>query len=86
LIDNDKLNSADPKKVGHAVMHMADRLQAFQPETQVIAAAAFFLFLAERHRVPAQDAFTITKNLLASSLDGTQPELGAAQDYVRHEL
>lgn len=79
------MNNADPQLVARAGMTVADRLQDFPADAQVMGVAALFLILAEASGVPAQDVFTATKNLM-SNQEGRRPEFAALSDYVRNEL
>ena len=84
-MNRDLLNNASPRRVANACIDVLDRLQNYQPHEQIMAAAALFLSLAEAARVPAQDVFTATKNLI-NGVDGKRVEFRALDAYVRNEL
>lgn len=86
MIDRDTLNHVNPTDVGHATMALADRLQDIPREVGLVGIAALFLFVCEHLRAQPQDVFTVTKNMLAESLDGVNPELTAARLYVENEI
>lgn len=82
----DALNNASAQRSAIAAMNVIDRLQHFEAGEQVIGAAATFLLLCEHYGVPAQDAFTVTKNAM-NHADGRQiPEFRAVKMYVENEL
>lgn len=84
MIDRDKLNNTDPVHAAHASIAVLDRLQYFPQHIQATAAAVVFLVLAEHFKVPAQDIFTATKNMINAE-DGIA-EFRAVQDYVKYEI
>lgn len=74
LVDRDALMNASRSKVADACVAVFDRLQGLPKETQILALAAAFLLSTDASRIPAQEAFTATKNLMfcertASKLD-----------------
>lgn len=82
----DRLNSADPHASAVAAMTVIDRLQNFPPEQALIGLAATFLFVAEHFGINAQDAFTVTKNVINHADGRVIPEFKAVRDFVRNEL
>ncbi|MER9646771.1 hypothetical protein [Mesorhizobium sp. M0199] len=66
-------------------MTVLDRLQDFRPEIQIMGAAAVFLELANLLGIPAQEAFTATKNLINGD-DGKRAEFRAITAYLNGEL
>ncbi len=84
-LNRDLLNMADPRRVANGTMAVVDALQPFTPEQQLPALAAAFILLAEHYGVPAQDAFTITGNIMKHS-EGRRPEFAAAAAYMKGEL
>ena len=84
-LDFDKVTNAKAKPVGVAVMRVIDALQDLQPYEQAMGTAAAFLLLSEHLKVPAQDIFTSTKNLMNGS-DGVRPEFRATRAYMEHVL
>jgi len=86
-IDRDKMNNANVREVStscFAFVDTASRLN-MKPAVVPMALAATFLLLAERMKVPAQDLFTATKNLM-NHADGRRPEFAAAAEYMEKEL
>lgn len=84
-LNRDIMNMAGPRDVAMASMTVLDRLQDFRPEIQIMGAAAVFLELAEFLGIPAQEAFTATKNLINGD-EGKRPEFRAISDYLNGEL
>lgn len=84
MLDFDKINNADPRDVGLAVMSIADATQNQRQELRAMAAAAYYLMTCEAHELPPQSIFTATKNLLAEARDRT-PELAAAHLFIANE-
>lgn len=83
----DRMNAVAPRRIGNAAMDVLTSLQVrFTSEEQVLAAAAVFLILAERFNVPAQDAFTVVKNVMLGAEQGMHPEFRAARAYADNEL
>lgn len=85
MINRDLMNNARPRDVATAAMTVIDKLQNFQPHTQLMGAATVFLALAEYWNVPAQDVFRATQNLINSE-DGKLPEFKAVDHYIRTNL
>lgn len=67
-------------------MEVVAKLQNYKPEQQIVAACATFLFLCEHYRITAQDAFTVTTNMIADAPRRQVPEFNAVRDYVENEL
>lgn len=84
-LNRDVLNMAGPRDVAMASMTVLDRLQDFRPEIQIMGAAAVFLELADHIGIPAQEAFTATKNLINGD-DGKRPEFRAISAYLKGEI
>lgn len=85
MIHPDKINNADPQRVADASFAVIDRLQNYQPHEQVMALASAFVLLTEQHKLPAQDAFTTTKNLM-NEKSVLRPEFAAVRDYMKYEV
>lgn len=83
--DRDVMNNARALDVSSASLLILNTLQDEQPEVQIMGAAAVFLELAEFLKVPAQDVFTATKNLI-NDLDGKRVEFRAVRAYLEGEL
>ncbi len=84
-LNRDTLNMAAPVNVARAAMTVLDRLQDFDPEIQIMGAAAVFLELAEHIGIPAQEAFSATKNLINGD-DGKRHEFRAITAYLQGEI
>jgi hypothetical protein len=84
-MNRDLFNNANPRRVANATIACLDRLQDYQPHEQMLAAAALFVSLADHWKLPAQDAFTVVKNLMLHE-DRRRPEFGAVQLYMQNEL
>jgi hypothetical protein len=84
-MNRDLFNNANPRRVANATMSALDSLQNYQPHEQMLAAAALFVMLADHWRIPAQDAFTVVKNLMIGN-EMRRPEFGAVQLYMQNEL
>lgn len=83
--NRDKANNADPKQIAQAALAVIDRLQAFHPQLQPMAAAAVMLLLSDRLKMSAQDLFTLTKNIM-NSKHGLRFEFAAIRDYLKYEI
>jgi len=84
-LNRDTMNMARPANVANAAMTVLDRLQSFPAEIQIMGAAAVFLELAEHVGIPAQEAFSATKNLINGD-DGKRPEFAAITAYLQGEI
>ncbi|MGH0299334.1 MULTISPECIES: hypothetical protein [Sinorhizobium] len=84
-LNRDTLNMAAPVNVARASLTVLDRLQDFEPEIQIMGAAAVFLELAEHLGIPPQEAFAATKNLINGD-DGKRVEFRAIAAYLQGEL
>ena len=82
----DRMVNAEPRAVSQATMAVADGVQTLTPETQVMGDAAFFLLLCDAYKVPAQDVFTATTNLMNSEKGDAIPQFNAAREYIKHEV
>lgn len=84
MINRDQLNNADAAHVGRAGFAILDRLQNAPQHIQAIAAAAVFLTIADHIKVPAQDLFNVTKNMLNE--EDCNEHFAALRDYVKYEI
>lgn len=86
-MNRDLLNQTNARRAGNAVMAVINGVDRgnFQPHEQLVGLAAAFLFVSEHWGIPAQDVFTITKNLI-NGVEGIRPEFAAARDYIKQEL
>ena len=82
----DRLVNAPRKETAGLTIGLLDRLQlSVNHGVQVAACAALFLTVCERFGVPAQDAFTASKNLM-NDHDGRSHEFRGVQAYAENEL
>lgn len=84
-LDRDIMNMAAPRDVARASLATLNALQDFRPEIQIMGAATVFLSLAEHLGIPAQEAFSVTKNLINGD-DGKRPEFKGVDAYMKGEL
>lgn len=78
------MNAASPRRIIAVAMSMLDSVQTrYRPEEQAMGAAAVFLHLAEHYKVPAQDMFVATKNLINGS---GRKEFDAINFYLRDQF
>ena len=83
--NRDVMNNAPVRKVANAAMTCLDALQVkYTPEVQAMGAAVVLLALAEHYKIPAQDIFTATKNLINAG-DEQRSEFRAVKFYLREE-
>lgn len=68
LINRDRLMNASQSAVADGCVKIFDRIQGWPKEYQVLSLAAAFLLTCMSTRIPAQEAFTATKNLMADPL------------------
>jgi hypothetical protein len=85
-LNRDRLNNADQQRSAIASMEVIDRLQHHPADEQIVAAAAVFLMLAEHYGITAQDAFTVTKNVINDTDRKLIPEFRAVRQYIHEEL
>lgn len=83
--NRDVMNMAQPKHVAGAAMGVLNAIQDNRPEVQIMGVAATFLSLAEHLGIPAQEAFTATKNLINGD-EGKRSEFRALDAYMAGEI
>ena len=83
--NNDLMNMAPVKDSAVATMRVIDAVQDLPPHLQVIALTASFKLLIDRYGIDAQDAFTVTDNIMNAAA-GTRPEFAAVRMYLENEL
>ena len=88
LLDRDKMNDAGRYQVASAAIRALDRIQALPREVQVLALASAFLLTCTVADVPAQDAFTASKNLMYDPMTqtGIAPQFQGVQRYLEEEV
>jgi hypothetical protein len=84
MINRDQMTNADAQLVADAGIAILDRMQNYKPHIQPLALCAAFLTLAAHIRVPAQDLFTLTTNMLSE--EENIAEFKALRDYVKYEI
>jgi hypothetical protein len=85
LLDGDKLNLVGLRPVGNIAMAVADAVQDYKKEEQVVGAAAFFILLCKTFRIEPGEAFRIADRVIRSA-NAERPELIAAEHYMRENL
>ena len=83
-INRDLLNNADAETVARAGIDILDRMQNHPQHIQPLALAAAFITLADHLRVPAQDLFTVTTNMMTE--EENIAEFKAVKDYIKYEI
>lgn len=88
LIDRDRLNMADKRQVAKGCVRVFDRVQEMPKHIQLLSLAAAFILTANASGIPAQDAFTATKNLMYDPLtrSGIAPEFQAMDFHLKTEV
>lgn len=88
LVDRDKLMNAPRSKVADICVALFDRIQGLPKELQILGLAAAFLLTADASRIPAQEAFSAVKNLMASPLttSGLDLQFQAMRYHLETEL
>ncbi|WP_420381661.1 hypothetical protein [Novosphingobium sp.] len=84
LYDHDRLVNASQRTVSEGCVRIFDRIQGWPKENQILSLAAAFLLACMSARIPAQDAFTATKNLMADPL--TSSGMGAQFQAMKFHL
>lgn len=83
-LNRDQLNNADAERTARASIDILDRMQLHPQHIQPLALCAAFLSLAEHLRVPAQELFTVTTNMMAE--EENIAEFKALRDYIKYEV
>lgn len=83
-INRDLINNASADHVSRAGIDILDRMQNHPQHIQPVALAAAFLTIADHLRVPPQDLFTVTRNMMAE--EENIAEFKALRDYVKYEI
>lgn len=88
LIDRDRLNNANKYDVASTCVRIFDRIQAMDKEHQLLALACAFSLMADACRLPAQDIFTVAKNLMVDeqTATGIAPQFQAMRYHLDTEL
>jgi hypothetical protein len=67
-------------------MAVTDAVQRFQPEEQVLGAAAFFLMLCGVYGVHPGTALTTISNMINSEKIVARDQFNAARMYIENEI
>lgn len=86
MFNRDQFNNANPYSVAQVSLGIADVAQKHRAPENIIGAAYFFLLICKRYGVDPQDAFTVTKNLLAHGVAQRNPALIATQMFVENDI
>lgn len=88
LIDRDRINSADKAEVANTCVSLFDRIDMLPKHIQLLGLAAAFILMANASGIPAQDAFTATKNLMKDPLTATgiAPQFQAMDFHLKTEV
>lgn len=88
LIDRDRLNRADKAEVAETCVKLFDRIQHLPKHVQLLGLAAAFLLMCNASGIPAQDGFSVVKNLMYDPLtrSRTAPQFQAMDFHLRTEL
>lgn len=88
LIDRDRMNTADKGDVAQATVSLFDRIQHRPKHIQLLALAAAFTLMSSASGIPAQDAFSATKNLMYDPLtqSGIAPQFQAMEYHLKTEV
>lgn len=70
------------KDAARATIKVLDAVQHGRPEEAIAGLAAAFLLITERYRLPAQDAFLATSNMMRHHDDRGRSEFDAARSYL----
>lgn len=82
----DKLNSANSHTTSQATMAVTDAVQRFQPEEQVLGAAAFFLLVCEVYGIYPGTALATVSNMIRGNKIAARDQFNAARMYIEEEL
>jgi len=85
MFDKDKINSADPERIGVAAMAILSGIQVkFTPEEQGLAIGLALSALVAKHKVYGGDVLTAVDHIL--NHHGDHPEIRAVVAYAEGEL
>lgn len=84
-LNKDLMNLAGVRESATSTMRVIDALQDLPPHLQLIAIVATFKLMIERFNVDAQDAFTVTDNIM-NHADGRRVEFDAVRAYLANEV
>lgn len=82
----DKLTNANSHTTSQATMAVTDAVQRFQPEEQVLGAAAFFLLVCEVYGIYPGTALATVSNMIRGNKIAARDQFNAARMYIEEEL
>jgi hypothetical protein len=82
----DKLNSASSLETSRCCMAVADAVQRFNREEQILGAAAFFYLLCNETGLHAGTALNTIFNMINSDKIVARDQFNAARMYIQKEL
>lgn len=83
---HDKLTNASSLETSRCCMAVTDAVQRFNPEEQVLGAAAFFLLLCGQYGVYPGTALHTISNMIDSDKIVARDQFNAARMYIQEEL
>lgn len=86
MLDRDKLTNASSLETSRSTMAVADALQRFKSEEQVMGAAAFFLLICEVYGVYPGTALSTVSNMIRGNKIAARDQFNAAKMYIEKEL
>jgi hypothetical protein len=86
MLDRDKLTNANSQESSRATMAVADAVQRFKPEEQVLGAAAFFLMICDTYGVYPGTALTTISNMMRGNKIHARDQFNAARMYIQEEI
>lgn len=84
MIDPDRFNLANPRRVGNTAFAVIDAIQQRPAEEQVLGMATAFMALCQLHKQHPGNVFQTVQNILNAS--GKRPEVRALESYLKEEL
>ena len=82
----DKLTNSSSQETSRCTMAITDAVQRFQPEEQVLGAAAFFLMLCDVYGVYPGNALSLISNMINSDKLHARDQFNAARMYIQNEI
>lgn len=83
---NDKLTNASSLETSRCCMAVTDAVQRFNPEEQVLGAAAFFLMLCDVYGVHPGTALNTITNMITSDKIVARDQFNATRMYIEKEI
>lgn len=86
MLDRDKITNASSQESSRATMAVADAVQRFKPEEQVLGAASFFLMICDVYGIYPGTALSAVSNLINSEKLHARDQFNAARMYIEKEI